>query len=99
MVKFTINNFYEHLHFGREIEFLFCGDMFFIQPDYKFMKRNGSNQDINNMRFVLYKCANWNDNDAETILSGTYDEIISFTLKDNMSIKTDFNKFQLNCIL
>ena len=99
MRNFTINNFYEHLHIGHEIEFLFCSDMFFIQPDYQFNKNNVSNQNVNDLKFVLYRCASWYDTNAEMILSGTYDEIISFPLKDKMTIKNNFDKFILHCIL
>ena len=96
---FTINNFHEGLCMGREIEFLFDGDMYFIQTDFKFMRSHSPIQSVNDKRYVLYKLANWYDNDAEKILSGTYDEIISFPLKGNMNIKTDFDKFELHCML
>lgn len=96
---FTLNDFHKCLNIGHEIEFLFDDDMFFVQPNYKFMENDICNHNINYRKFDLYRCANWYDNNAEIILSGTYDEIISFPLKGKMTIKTDFNKFQLHCVL
>lgn len=93
---FSINDFREYLDIGHEIEFLFDGDMFFIQPNYI---NNISNRNDNNIKFILIRCINWHDNDAETIFTGTYDEIISFPLKDKMTIKNNFDMFKLICIL
>lgn len=89
---FTFHKFLECLKFGYEIEFLFCGDLFFIQTDYESYKRNAS-------KYILYHCKNWDDNNAEIVLTGTIDEIISFPLKDKMNIKTNFNEFDLHCVL
>ena len=97
--SFSINDFKESLNIGHEIEFVFAGDMFFIQPDYEFIKSNNYKQNVSEIKFILYRCKNWYDNNAEILLSGTYDEIIEFPLKDNLTIKTDFDKFQVHCIL
>ena len=96
---FTIDDFLESLKFGHEIEFVFDENMFFIQPDYEFNKENRSKNFGCDRNYVLYQCANWYDNNAGIVLSGSFEEIISFPLKDKMTIKTDFDKFQLHCIL
>ena len=96
---FTLTDFYTCLNIGHEIEFLFDEDMFFVQPDYTSIKNDSLNQTINDIRFVLFRCTSWEDNNAEMVFSGTYNEIISFPLKDKMTIKNDFDKFQLHCIL
>ena len=97
--KFTIDDFLESLKFGHEIEFTFDENLFFIQPDYEFNKENQSKKLECDRKYVLYQCANWYDNNAKILLSGSFDEITSFPLKDKMTIKTDFDKFQLHCIL
>ena len=96
---FTIDDFLESLKFGHEIEFIFDENLFFIQPDYEFNKKKQSKKIGCDKKYVLYQCANWYDNNAEILLSGSFDEITSFPLKDKMTIKTDFDKFQLHCIL
>ena len=96
---FSLNDFYSCLNIGHEIEFTFDEKLFFIQPDYEFNKENRSKKLGCDRKYVLYQCSNWHDNNAEILLSGSYDEITSFPLKDKMTLNTDFDKFQLHCIL
>lgn len=94
---YTIDNFLECLKIGHEIEFTFCGKWFFVQPDYKFNK-NKIKEGKCDRRYILYQCESYADNNAKILLSGTLDEIISFPLNKQMTIKTNFDKFSLYCM-
>ena len=98
--NFRLEDLLDYMQIGHEIEFYFNGERFFIQPDYNYNKDHPFRtvDEIANSRYLFYHCKNFEGQNSKIILSGTYDEIFDYCLKDGYTLRNNFDKFSLHLI-
>lgn len=80
------NELVQHITMGREIEFLYNQQSYFLGPQYD------SNQCF--LQFYVYAVES-----KKTIVAGTLDDILDFEFAPQISLRNNFELFQFAYIL
>ena len=89
----NINDFIEAVLLGREIEFSFSGNNYFLQTDY-------STTDVDELskeQYNLYLCPNHQK--AIRICHGSINDILNYNFGSNKCLQQNFELFKVSCIL
>jgi len=94
--NFSLEDLLDYMKIGHEIEFYFDGECFFLETDFKYNREHSLTNDEE--RYLLYHCESFEVQSGKVILSGTYDEILDYDLKDGQTLRNNFDKFSLHLI-